>query len=125
MPGPGRLNAVAKFPTTVLAVSVKALATRRKDVEALVRAHVELTRRWEADRAAFALAANAAYGKLQGKPLPDPVLADAFSRLDPTTDPLPALLADMARRAQTLGFAPAGEVSGIVDRSLLEELDRR
>lgn len=114
-----------KFPSAVLAVSVKALTTRREEVAALLRAHLELTRRWEANRADFARAANDAYARLQGKPLPEAVLAAAFSRLDPISDPLAAQLGDMARSAQSLGFAPAGDVSGIVDRSLLEELARR
>jgi NitT/TauT family transport system substrate-binding protein len=114
-----------RFPTTVLAVSVKALERRRKDVTALLRAHLELTHRWESDRDGFARLANAAYGKLAGKPLPDAVAKDAFSRIEPISDPLPAQLADGARRAQTLGFAPAGDVSAIVDASLLQEIAKR
>jgi NitT/TauT family transport system substrate-binding protein len=114
-----------RFPTTVLAVSRKALEQRRADVRALLGAHLELTRRWESDRAGFAKLANAAYGKLVGKPLPDAVANDAFSRLEPVADPLAAQLAEMARHAQTLGFAPAGDVSGIVDGSLLQEIARR
>jgi NitT/TauT family transport system substrate-binding protein len=114
-----------RFPTTVLAVRRKALETHRAEVMTLVRAHLELTRRWEADRAGFARSANDAYGKLAGKPLPEPVLDDAFSRLEPTADPLTGPLLEMARRAQALGFAPRGDVSGMVDGSVLEELVHR
>jgi len=114
-----------RFPTTVLAVSRKALETHRAEVLALVRAHLELTRRWQADRAGFGRTANDAYGKLTGKPLPAPVLEDALSRIDPTSDPLPGPLAEMARRAQSLGFAPGGDISGIVDASILQETARR
>ncbi|ACL67457.1 ABC transporter, substrate-binding protein, aliphatic sulfonates family [Anaeromyxobacter dehalogenans 2CP-1] len=114
-----------RFPTAVLAVSRRALETRRADVLALVRAHLELTRRWERDREAFARAANAAFGALTGKPLPEPVLHDAFSRIDPASDPMAAQLALMAEQARALGFAPAGDVSGMVDGSLLQELSAR
>jgi hypothetical protein len=31
----------------------------------------------------------------------------------------------MARRAQSLGFAPPGDVSGMVDETLLREIARR
>jgi len=119
------LWADGRFPTTVLAVSVKALERRRNDMAALLRAHVELTRRWEADPAGFRQQVNAAYGRLAGKPLPARVLADAFTRFQPSADPMGAQLAEMARRAQALGFAPAGDVSGMVDRSLLQEIARR
>ncbi|BDG04015.1 ABC transporter substrate-binding protein [Anaeromyxobacter oryzae] len=114
-----------RFPITVLAVSVRALEARRAEILALLRAHVELTRRWQRDRDAFAAAANAAYATLAGKPLPSHVLADAFSRLEPLADPLAPQLAELARRAQALGFAPAGDVSGIVDGRPLQELAER
>jgi len=114
-----------KFPTAVLVVSARALERRRPDVLALVRAHLALTERWQRDRAGFAQLANAAYGRRTSKPLADAVAAAAFSRLDPTTDPLEAQLAQLARDAQALGFAPAGEISGMVERNVLEEVARK
>lgn len=114
-----------RFPTTVLVVSRKALESKRPAIDALLRAHLELTKRWGSEGAAFADAANAAYGKLTGKPLPAPVLKDAFSRMEPVSDPLAPQLVEMARRAQALGFAPPGDVSGIVDPTVLREIARR
>ncbi|HET8540773.1 MAG TPA: ABC transporter substrate-binding protein [Anaeromyxobacter sp.] len=114
-----------KFPTAVLVVSRSALERRRADVAALVRAHVELTRRWAADRDRFAALSNEAYGRRTGKPLPDAVLRDALSRVTPTSDPLRAPLAKMARDAQALGYAPPGDLSAMVDGSLLAEVARR
>jgi NitT/TauT family transport system substrate-binding protein len=114
-----------RFPTAVLVVSGKALRDRRAELVALVRAHVALTERWRAEREGFAAAANAAYGKRVGKPLPAPVLADAFSRVEPSSDPLLEPLLELARQAQALGFAPPGEVRGLVDGSLLQDLARR
>ncbi len=114
-----------KFPAAVLVVSRRALETRRPQLAALLRAHLELTRRWEKDPAAFAALANEAYGRQTGKPLPPAVLRDAFSRVTPTVDPLRPQLEEMARRAQALAFAPRGDLSGIVDETLLGEVARR
>jgi len=110
-----------RFPTTVVVASRRALGARRAAVVALLRTHLALTARWKEDPAGFARAANAAYGKLTGHPLADAVLQDAFSRLEPTSDPLRAQLAEGARRAQALRFAPPGDFDGLVDASLLDE----
>lgn len=110
-----------KFPTTVLVASRAAIEHRRADVVALLRVHVALTDRWRGDRAAFARAANAEYGRLTGHPLPEAVLDDAFARIDPTTDPLRGQLVEGARAARELGFAPEGDLAALVDTSLLEE----
>lgn len=113
-----------RFPTTVVVASRRALAERRPEVVALLRAHLALTSRWQADREGFARAANAQYGKLTGHPLPEAVLQAAFSRLEPLADPLPRQLAEGARRAQELDFAPPGDLSGLVDPAPLEEATR-
>jgi NitT/TauT family transport system substrate-binding protein len=113
-----------RFPTAVLVVSRRALGRRRGDVVALLRAHVELTRRWAEDPDGFAALANAAYANRTGKPLSPGVLRDAFSRVAPTSDPLPAPLVKQARDAQALGFAPAGDLSAMVDASVLAEVAR-
>ncbi len=112
-----------KFATTVLVASRKALETRREDVKKLLRVHLELTRRAKGDKQKFAREANAAFGKITGKSLPEPVLQDAFSRIDFTTDPLAAQLATAAKNAHELGFVPSEDVSGLVDGSLLKELE--
>lgn len=114
-----------RFPTTVLVVSTRALRERRAQVAALVSAHLALTQRWARDPSGFARAADGVFGALTGKPLPPAVTAEAFTRMDPTSDPMEPALAELARRAQSLGYAPAGEVSGMVDGSLLQELARR
>jgi NitT/TauT family transport system substrate-binding protein len=114
-----------KFPTTLLVVSRRALERRPKDVEGLLRAHIALTRRWADDPGAFGKLVNAAYGKRTGKPLPEAILDDALSRLEPTSDPLAPQLQEMARQTQSLGFAPRGDVSGMVDARLLSEIAQR
>jgi NitT/TauT family transport system substrate-binding protein len=114
-----------RFPTTVLVLSRRALDLRPGDVAALLRAHLELTRRWQADREGFGRLANEAYGRRTGKPLPDAVLRDALSRLEPLEDPMAPQLARLAREAQALGFAPPGDVSALVDGSPLESVSRK
>jgi NitT/TauT family transport system substrate-binding protein len=114
-----------RFPATILVVSPRALARRRAEVTALLRAHVELTQRWQREPAPFAALANQAYARRTGRPLSEPVLRDALSRVVPTADPLRPQLEEMARRTQALGFAPAGDVGGIVDETLLSEIARR
>ena len=110
-----------RFPTTVVVASARALKERRRDVVAFLRAHVALTERWKADPAAFSRAANERYGAITRHPLPEPVLQDAFSRLEPTVDPLQRQLAQGASHAQELGFAPRGDLSGLVDETPLAE----
>jgi sulfonate transport system substrate-binding protein len=114
-----------KFPTTLLVVSARALSERRADVAALVRAHVGLTERWRSDPRGFAKLANEAYGRRVGKPLPDAVLADAFSRVSPVWEPLAWQLRELAKNAQALGYAPEGDVAPLTDVSLLQEIARR
>jgi NitT/TauT family transport system substrate-binding protein len=110
-----------RFPTTVVVASQRAIQERRADLVALLRAHLALTERWKRAPDPFAQSVNAAFGKLTGHLLSPAVLKAAFSDLQPDTDPMPAALATAAEHAQALGFAPPGDVSGLVDRSLLDE----
>ena len=111
-----------RFPTTVLVTTRKVLQTRRAELKALLRAHLSLSGRWETDPKGFARAVNTAFGQVVGKPLPDATLQEAFSRLQPSLDPLPEALAANARSAHALGFLPSADISGIVDTSLLDEV---
>lgn len=113
-----------RFPTTLVVATRRALEARRREVVATLRAHVALTERWKADARGFAAAANAQYGRLTGHPLPGAVLQDAFSRMEPTVDPLRRQLELGARHAQELAFAPRGDVSEMVDESALQEARR-
>lgn len=108
------------FATTILVASQRALAKRRAQVEAILRTHVELTRRASADPARFAAEANVAFGKLTGHPLEQGTLRDAFSRINFTVDPMEGPLREAARHAAELGFIPRPDVEGLVDRSLLD-----
>jgi NitT/TauT family transport system substrate-binding protein len=111
-----------RFPTTVLVTTKKALETKRERIAALLRAHVQLTERWQKDPEGFATAVNAAFGQLTSKPLQPAVLQDAFSRMQPGLQPDPVALGRAAQHAQELGFIPSSDVAGIVDTSLLGEV---
>ncbi|RKH62795.1 ABC transporter substrate-binding protein [Corallococcus aberystwythensis] len=111
-----------RFPTTVVVTTKKVLETQRPRVAALLRIHVQLTERWRADPAAFATSVNSAFGQLTRKPLPAPVLRDAFSRLEPGLDPVPAALKTSAEHAKSLGFIPSDDIAGLVDLSVLDEV---
>jgi len=113
-----------RFPTTVIVVSTRYLESHPEAVKGLLRAHAELTR-WiteHPDEARVRL--QAALAKLQGKPLPDRVMAEAFARVDFLTDPLPAALAEQADRAWQLGFLGARrpDLDGLIDLTWIREV---
>ncbi|NVJ27176.1 ABC transporter substrate-binding protein [Myxococcus sp. AM011] len=110
-----------RFPTTVIVTTRKVLETQRPRIVALLRAHVKLTERWEKDPAGFTAAVNSAFGKLTQKPLQPAILQGAFSRLEPSLDPVPGALSTAAKHAQELGFIPTSDISGLVDLSALNE----
>jgi NitT/TauT family transport system substrate-binding protein len=111
-----------RFPTTVIVTTRKVLETQRPRVAALLRAHVQLTERWKGDRAGFTTAVNAAFGRLTHKPMPGPIIQDAFSRLEPSLDPVPSALATAAQHAKELGFTTDADIKGLVDLSVLDEV---
>jgi NitT/TauT family transport system substrate-binding protein len=112
------------FPTTLLVTTKEVMDARPSDIRAILRAHVELTKQWRQNRPAFETKVNDAFAKLTGKKLTEPVLKDAFSRIEPTVTPLADALAEAARHAKELGFVASSDLTGMVDTSLLEEVQR-
>ncbi|HEY0094612.1 MAG TPA: ABC transporter substrate-binding protein [Archangium sp.] len=113
-----------RFHTTVLVTTRKALEQRRAQLKQLVRVHVALTREWQKDSQAFSARVNTAFTQVSGHPISQPVLQDAFSRLEPALEVLPGQLQQAAGHAQALGFIPSSDLTGLVDTSLLEEVLR-
>lgn len=113
-----------RFPTTVLIATRKALEHRREDVKAIVRAHVELTRRAQADPEGFAARTNTAFKNLTTKSISGPVLKQSFSRLELTTDPMREQLVEVAAHSKLIGYIPNADLTGMVDDSLLRELEQ-
>ncbi len=108
-----------KFATTVIVASKKALDAKPQLIEALVRAHAEITKRAAADREGFGRLANEQLGKLTQHPLKPEVLSQALSRIDFTTDPMEQQLAVAADHAHQLGFLPTADIKGLVDTRFL------
>ncbi|MCP3137045.1 ABC transporter substrate-binding protein [Pyxidicoccus xibeiensis] len=111
-----------RFPTTVIVTTKKVLETQRPRIVALLRAHVRLTERWKEDPAGFTTAVNSAFGRLTSKPMPAPIIQEAFTRLEPSLDPVPSALATAAQHAKELGFTTDADINGLVDLSVLDEV---
>ena len=111
-----------RFPTTLLVASRKALTERREDLKAILKAHLELTQRAR-ENPAFGALANDAFGQITTRKLPDAVLVDALSRVEFLSDPMEKQLVLNAQHAAQLGFLGSPDVSGLVDASLLAELE--
>lgn len=109
------------FPTAVIIASTQALRERPEAIRAWLTAHVGLTEWMTGHPEESRRLVNDELARLMGKALPEAVLAEAWSRLELTYDPLtPALLAS-AQRAFALGFLGARppDLSGLVDVSIL------
>ncbi len=59
---------------------------------------------------------------MTGHPISEPVLKDAFSRLEPALEVMPEQLQQAAEHARQLGFIPSSDLSGMVDTSLPREV---
>jgi NitT/TauT family transport system substrate-binding protein len=93
-----------EFTTALIIVSTDFLNKHPDIVEAWLKTHVELTQ-WELANPDEAKAlCNTQIEELTGKALPDAVLDEAWSRMAPTYDPLPATLLASADSAYKAGF---------------------
>lgn len=114
---PGR-----KFATTLLVASTKALAERPELVRQFLKTHVALTRWILQNREETLKLVNQEIAKATRKPLPEPILREAFGRLEATFDPLPDSLQVFFERARTAGYFRKGSIEGMVDLRLLQEV---
>ncbi|MFZ5814600.1 MAG: ABC transporter substrate-binding protein [Bacillota bacterium] len=110
--------------TTVLAARPEFLKVHRDEAKRFLEAHLAITR-WiqtQPDQARVRL--QAALADLQGRPLPDRLMAEAFGRIDFRSDPMTASVEEQAQRAYQLGLLGARkpDLSGLFDLSLLEEV---
>lgn len=113
-----------QFITAHLVVSAKFLQSHPDIVEKWLRAHVELTD-WIKDHPAEAKQLlNRQIQRETGKALSAPVLDDAYSRMQPTYDPLRASLMTAAKSAFDAGFLgrQMPDLSHMYDLSLLNKI---
>jgi NitT/TauT family transport system substrate-binding protein len=113
------------FHTTLLVANRSALDRKHDAIVRLLRAHIELTRRWQSDPKAFAAATGAAFHRLTGKALPEAILRDAFRRLQPGLQPHPDQLQAAADQAQKVGYiSGSADCTGLVDQNTFREADQ-
>ncbi len=111
------------FVTTHIIARTEFLRARPGIVKAFLSAHVEITQ-WAAEHPEDARRLlNAEIGKLTGKPLHPEVLAQAWSRLRLTWDPIASSLQQSARLAYAAGFLKSEpDLTGIYDLTPLNEI---
>jgi NitT/TauT family transport system substrate-binding protein len=110
-----------KFPTTVLVVTKK-LATEKPDVvEKLVAANAA-TIAWMNEHPDDARAlVDTGLQKWAKKALPPELLKKAFANVQFSPELLPAALEKQLADGRALGFLPAGDVSGLVDKRFADK----
>lgn len=111
-----------RFVTTNLLVKKDFLAKHPQTVKALLTAQVEADKEITADPAKAQQVVNAALKDLTGKALKPAVIARAFSQITVTEDPLAQTLKTAAEHAFATGLVKKGDLKGIYDLTLLDEV---
>jgi len=115
-----------KFVTAHMIVNTEFLKNHPDVVKKLINAHVDETV-WINEHTEEALKAfNTELEKLQGQKIPEDELADAFSRLTITYDPIKGSLVKSANDAFEIGFLgeTSPDLTDIYDLGLLNEILR-
>ncbi len=110
-----------RFVTTVMVATPAALAGKRAAVARVVAAHVAEVEWIRGHPREASSLVRAALEKLGGKALPQKVIDAALGNVEVTYDPMPDVLARLAADARALGYLPEGDLSKLIDRSLLDE----
>ena len=112
-----------QFSTAVVIVATPFLEAHPDAVRAWLSAHVAITL-WEREHPSQATAiVNREIERLTGKALPPEVLSQAWSRLEPTYDPLYSTLLGSAEHAHAVGYLTEPPLlAGLVDLALLNEV---
>lgn len=116
-----------KFPTTVVVVRTEFYEKNRELVKRFLGAHLEVTE-WIQKRPAEAQKRfNEQLTRFVAKPMSPGLLAEAFTRVTVTYDPLAGALLTTADRAKGLGYLPrntdlSGGIKGLIDVTLLNQL---
>jgi NitT/TauT family transport system substrate-binding protein len=112
----------AKFVTTNLLVRKEFLKEHPETVKALLKAQVAANEKIAADPTAAKTVINGALKELTGKSLKQPVIDRAFAQLELTVDPLAPSLKETAEHAFATGLVKQGDLKGIYDLTILEEV---
>jgi NitT/TauT family transport system substrate-binding protein len=111
-----------RFVTTHLIVRTEYLRDHPQTVQALIEGSVEANRQIDEDPDRAKGVINEALGRLAGKPLPEETLDRAFEQLEITDDPVAASLRESAAHAFDTGLVDEGDLTGIYELELLEEV---
>jgi NitT/TauT family transport system substrate-binding protein len=112
-----------RYVTTQLIVSRRFLASNPDLVKKMLSAHVEVTRRINADKIAAAKLLNEQLRKETGKALLPRVISRALGRVELTWDPVAPSLRKNAAFAHEIGFIKAApRLDGIYSLRLLNEV---
>src|SRR5215472_16713265 len=110
-----------QFATTLLMVRTDLLRQHPTVVSRLVDGQVQVTAFIDSQPAEAQRIANAAVKEITGKPLSDQVVAEAWTRLSFTNDPMATSLTDSAQHASRMGLLPSVDLRGIFDLRLLNQ----
>jgi NitT/TauT family transport system substrate-binding protein len=114
-----------RYVTTHLVVNKRFLAEKQDLVAKLLAAHIAVTRRINADKAAAAKVLNEQLKKETGKALLPAVITNALNRVELTWDPIASSLHRSAEIAHTVGFLrTAPRLEGIYSLRLLNSVLR-
>jgi NitT/TauT family transport system substrate-binding protein len=111
-----------QFVTTHLIVRTEFLKDSPELVRRLLQGHIEAVAFTNDHREAAQKAANEHLAALSGKPLPENIIAAAFTNLTFTVDPIAASLQGSAAHAQEVGLLDPVDLKGIYDLGSLNEL---
>ncbi len=95
-----------RFPTSIMVTTRRVLDEQRPLLERLVASLDEATERLRALPDGGRAEVGAALARATGKALPEPVLRDAWGRLELLADPQPEALTRIARHMQAMGYLP-------------------
>lgn len=113
----------SQFTTALIIVSLPYLQANPGNVRGFLSAHVDITL-WERAHPSEACAiVDSMIAAATGGGMAPEVLAAAWSRMEPTWDPLPSTIEASARAAWTAGFLDGEpDLSGLCDLELLDEV---
>jgi NitT/TauT family transport system substrate-binding protein len=111
-----------QFVTTHLIVATEFLEAHPDTVRDLVAGHLDATDTVNGDAAAAQKIVSTAIAELTDTVLPEGTLAAAWENLEFSVDPIAGSLAESARNAVELGLLDNGDIDGIYDLTLLNEV---
>ncbi len=109
-----------RFPSALLVAARASLGPKHDAIARLLRAHVDEVAWIDAHPTETRSLLREQLTRLSGKALPQQLVDRAMDSVAATWDPMPAALERLAADARRLRYLPEGDLSRLVDRSLLD-----